>query len=129
MKRRSTLATRTRRLVNTSAHRPAKASEPKAVTVSLDPIAQALDRWLTLCVTGKPISQRVWNELNTACGEMQAHQVRGHGPKADMVRAWLGYRAAQAAVRRGALRRTDAAFQAAYLAWQNWKEHGRHARA
>lgn len=129
MKRRSTLATRTRRLVNQSARHPAKASAPKAVSVSLDPIAQALDRWLTLCVTGKPIPQRVWNELDTACGEMQAHQVRGHGPKADMVRAWLGYRAAQAAVQRGALRRTDTAFQAAYLAWQNWREHGRHARA
>jgi hypothetical protein len=97
--------------------------------VPLNPIAQALDRWLTLCVTGKPIPQRVWDELDTACGELQAHQVRGNGPKSNMVRAWLGYRAAQAAVQRGTLRRTDTAFQTAYLAWQNWKEHGRHARA
>jgi hypothetical protein len=129
MKHHSALATRTRRPVNKSARRPAKVSEPKAVTVPLDPIAQALDRWLTLCVSGKPIPQRVWDELDTACGELQAHQVRGNGPKSNMVRAWLGYRAAQAAVQRGALRRTDTAFQAAYLAWQSWKAHGRHARA
>lgn len=136
MTRRSTLPTRTRRLANQTAKRagrPAKAvvqTPPKAANGTvLDPIAQAIDRWLTLCVTGQRIPQRVWDQLDHACGEWQAHQVRGTGPKAEMVRAWLGYRAAQAAVQRGTLQRTDASFHAAYVAWQHWKEHGRHARS
>jgi hypothetical protein len=135
MTRHSTLPTRTRRLANQSAKRVSRSAKaaalksPKAVTgVALDPIAQAIDRWLTLCVTGKRIPQRVWDQLDHACGEWQAQQVRGTGPKAELVRAWLGYRAAQAAVQRGTLLRTDASFHAAYVAWQQWKEHGRHAR-
>ena len=121
MKRRSTVAIRTRR--------PAKATGPKTVSVSLDPIAQALDHWLTLCVTGKPIPQRVWNTLDQACGELQPHQVPGRHPKAEMVRAWLAYREAQRDLQRGVWKRTDAAFHEAYLAWQNWKQSGRHAKA
>ncbi len=136
MTRQSTLPTRTRRLANQSskrATRPAKASAKTthAKTMGgtlLDPIAQAIDHWLTLCVTGKRIPPRVWDQLDQACGAWQPQQVRGTGPKAELVRAWLGYRAAQAAVRRGQLLRTDASFRAAYMAWQHWKEHGRHAR-
>ena len=138
MTRHSTLPPRTRRLANQSSTRatrpskvPAKAPSAKATSggMLLDPIAQAVDRWLTLCVTGRRIPQRVWDQLEQACGEWQARQVRGTGPKAEMVRAWLGYRAAQAAVHRGTPERTDAAFHAAYVAWQHWKEHGRHARS
>lgn len=109
--------------------RPRAASGLKAPGVALDPIAQAIDRWLTLCVIGKRIPQRVWDQLEQACGDLQQHQVRGTGPKVEMVRAWLGYRAAQAAVQRGTLQRTDASFHAAYVAWQQWKERGRHARS
>jgi len=126
MKRRSSSVTRSS-IARRSRRSPTTVSKPAGA--SLDLIAQALDRWLTLCVTGKRIPQRVWDDLATACGVLQVHQVRGNGPKADMVRAWLGYRAAQTAVQRGTLRCTDAAFHEAYLAWQNWKQSGRHAKA
>jgi len=108
--------------------KPRAVSGAKGPGAALAPIVQAIDRWLTLCVTGKRIPQRVWDDLVAACGDLQAHQVRGTGPQAEMVRAWLGYRAAQMAVQRGMWQRTDVAFHAAYVAWQEWKEHGRHAR-
>lgn len=109
--------------------RAAQTSHPKSSGVPLDLIARALDRWLTLCVTGKRIPQRVWHELDATCGELLAHQVPGNNPKAEMIRAWLGYRAAQVAVHRGQRLNTDAAFHAAYLAWMNWKKRGRHVQA
>lgn len=113
---------------HTQRSRPVKTSPPQSAGVLLDPIALALDRWLTLCATGQRIPQRVWNELDAACGERLAHQVHGATPKAEMIRAWLGYRAAQVAVQRGQRLNTDASFHAAYLAWLNWKKRGRHAK-
>ncbi len=126
MKRRSSSVTRSS-IARRSRRSPTTVS--KSAGTSLDPIAQALDRWLTLCVTGKPIPQRVWNTLDQACGELQPHQVPGRHPKAEMVRAWLAYREVQRDIQRGVWKTTDAAFHEAYLAWQNWKQGGRHAKA
>ena len=132
MKRHSSATARTRRFKTVSLKSRKRAAQPshlKSSGVQLDPIAPALDRWLTLCAAGQRIPQRVWNELDAACGEPLAHQVHGNNPKAEMIRAWLGYRAAQVAVHRGQRLNTDVSFHAAYLAWMNWKKRGRHVQA
>ena len=109
-------------------HRLENISKWKATQVALEPIAQALDRWLTLGVTSRHIPPRVWDTLDKTWGELLVHQVRGNAPKAEMIRAWLGYRTAQMAHQCGQRLPTEATFHAAYLAWQNWQARGRYAR-